>query len=110
MRTTLLLTTVLLACSALYAGPTCQSLLDEHKAIMGSDTYDFLKRQHDTYAAGQAPKIAAPEIKAIPIQECGEPLVNIAAGLHPRIGAMEGDLLQKAFYKPEDIDPRAPTY
>lgn len=37
----------------------------------------IIKRQHAAYKSGNAPAIAHPDIKTIPIEECGEALVDV---------------------------------
>jgi hypothetical protein len=48
----------------------------------------IIKRQYAAYKNGTAPAIAHPDIKSIPIEECGELLVDIRASTFRRISMM----------------------
>jgi len=86
------------------------TLLQQYRAAIGEETYTLLSRQLSAYTKGTAPAIAVPSIKEIPIQECGEALVDVNAAENSRIRTMEGEELLQAHEFPEDIDPRASTH
>lgn len=96
----------LILCTPLCA-TTWESLLAQHKAVIGDEARKLLTKQYHAFITHEAPPIADARIKSIPIVECHEPLVDLRALNHARIRVMEGENLQKAHHCPEDIDPRA---
>lgn len=61
------------------------SLLEQHKALMSSQTYEILMAQLHAYQTNCSPKIADPIIKEIPIIESHEALADCSQAAHPRI-------------------------
>jgi D-alanyl-D-alanine dipeptidase len=60
---------------------------------------ELIAAQHSAYSEQRAPKIADPVIKAIPIEECGEALVDVTRAGDPRITMMPSP--QTPFASPE---------
>jgi D-alanyl-D-alanine dipeptidase len=54
-----------------------QQLIDSKKMIMGDEVHQLITSQYQAFAHNQAPKIADPVIKNIPIIESHEPLIDI---------------------------------
>lgn len=65
-----------------------RTILEQKRHIMGSEHYEFLSTQLRAYEHHTSPKIADPAIKAIPIIECNEELVNLADMSHRRIAML----------------------
>jgi D-alanyl-D-alanine dipeptidase len=55
---------------------------------MSADVRALIEAQQEAFAKQETPKIADPVIKAIPIEEAGEPLVDIATEGHLRISML----------------------
>jgi D-alanyl-D-alanine dipeptidase len=84
-----------------------ESSLEKHRSIMGESTYQLLLRQYQAFDAKHAPAIADSCIKEIPIQECGEELIDVHSANHARIKVMSEEELPLAHEYLEDIDPRS---
>ncbi len=77
--------------SGLYIGLEWESwayTLGRHKDLLTETQYRRMLSLIEMFRGGNLPKIASPEIKAIPIVECGETLVDVEEGLNPRIQMM----------------------
>jgi len=86
------------------------TLIERYKDLMGEQTYVLINKQYQAFSTGISPKISHLDIKAIPIVEEDEPLVNINGGKEKRICSLEGDLLVQAHTYPHDVDPRSKRY
>lgn len=62
-----------------------QSFLETHRNTMGETTHKHLHRQLTSYSENNAPTIAAPIIKEIPIIESGEPLADCTNAKNNRL-------------------------
>jgi hypothetical protein len=60
----------------------------KRRSEMPADVQALIEAQQEAFSKQGAPKIADPIIKAIPIEEAGESLVNIATKGHPRISML----------------------
>lgn len=54
-----------------------ESEIENHRDLMDEKTYHLIKAQYQAYQSNTLPKIADEEIKAIPIKESGELLVDV---------------------------------
>lgn len=52
-------------------------MVEQHKALLDESLYTILLNQLEAYRRGALPKIADPVIREIPIEESGEPLIDI---------------------------------
>lgn len=82
-------------------------MLNDHRKNMTETVYQFLTKQYNDYILGQAPKIADPRIKQIPIIENNEEVIDITAINHPRISIMTDQECPAAHDYVGDIDPRS---
>lgn len=84
-----------------------QALLEQHHYLIDPQAYQLLIAQQESYAAGNAPTIADPRIKQIPIRESAEDIINLMHANHARITVMSNAQAEAAYENPKDIDPRA---
>ncbi len=84
-----------------------ESLLQDYKRVMDQETYQIVTNQYNAFVSKQAPIISDHVIKQIPINECGEELVDLETINQPRITVMKDNDLLLAYSCPEDIDPRS---
>ncbi|HVX01192.1 MAG TPA: M15 family metallopeptidase [Candidatus Babeliaceae bacterium] len=101
---------ILLSISANLISVSWDMLLEQHRASLDDTTYNIINQQYLAYTHGQAPTIAQPCIKEIPIKESGQELIDLGTANHARIKIMADEELPLAHEYLEDIDPRSNNF
>lgn len=60
-------------------------LFQKHSSILENEHGSRIREQYQAYAKNHAPTIVASDVKCIPIQENGEPIIDTKQMRHPRI-------------------------
>jgi D-alanyl-D-alanine dipeptidase len=81
--------------------------LEKYKNDMRPDVYELLHEQYTRFALDDTPSIADARIVNIPIEECGEALINLTEINNTRIQVMNNHDVILAHTYPHDIDPRS---
>jgi len=80
-----LIITLYLSLDVVLAQPW-KEILEDHKEYYSDDS--LIRRQSQAFTVGAIPPIADAQVKAIPIEECGEELFDIRSKNHARIGML----------------------